>query len=63
MEIGKCSVSTCKASGVKVIPVPRTPDDTHGFDVIYVCEYHIERFDELYQEIFRDFYEDTESVR
>ncbi|NAL77746.1 hypothetical protein [Nitrososphaera sp. AFS] len=61
MEIGKCSVSTCKADGVKAIPIPMNQDTRNEFEVIYVCEYHIARFDELYEE--KELHDDTESMR
>ena len=41
---------SCKEQGLKLIEIPIHPGDYEGYDTIVVlCEYHYERFEEMYE--------------
>ncbi|MGB7956821.1 MAG: DUF488 family protein [Candidatus Nitrosopolaris sp.] len=45
-----CTVPSCKEQGLKIVEIPTHPGDYEGYDSIAVlCEYHYERFEEMYQ--------------
>ena len=52
----KCQAPECDEDADKSIVIPKTPHNRQEFLAIGLCRYHFDRFEELYEEKWHDFY-------
>jgi hypothetical protein len=58
-----CTIPDCKEEGLKIIVIPKLPNDFQGYESIaLLCKYHYERFEEMYLPKHHDYYGETRDL-